>query len=66
MVQKALDKNGAFWVELDRRAKEIERLRAALLRAYKFVSPLSDPLPITNREMAAELMAALEQNGDAK
>ena len=43
-------------------ADEIERLRAVLLRAYKFVSPLSDPLPITNREMAAELMAALEQN----
>ena len=30
MVQKALDKNGSFWAELDRRAKEIERLRAAL------------------------------------
>lgn len=32
MVQKALDKNGSFWAELDRRAKEIEWLRAALQR----------------------------------
>lgn len=44
--------------ELDKLA-EIERLRAALLKAYQFISPLSDPIPMTNSAMAAEIRAVL-------
>ena len=41
-------------------ADEIDRLREMLVRAYQFVSPHSDPLPITNGQMAKEIMAVLE------
>jgi hypothetical protein len=40
-------------------AAEIERLRALLAKAYQFISPHSDPMGISNTQMAAEIMAAI-------
>lgn len=53
----------AFRDGLDKNVHELEaqneKLRKALKRARQFISPDSSPLPITNREMTAEIDAAL-------
>jgi hypothetical protein len=41
---------------------EIELLRGILLKSYRFISPHSDPMGLSNTEMAAEIMRALERH----
>lgn len=47
--------------EIERLTDALDRLRALLLKAYQFISPHSDPMGMSNTEMAAEIMRALEQ-----
>jgi hypothetical protein len=42
--------------------EENDRLRAVLLKAYQFISPLSDPMPVTAGEMAREIMSSLSSD----
>jgi hypothetical protein len=68
MPQKALDKNGSFWVELDRRAKEIERLRAVIVDMLAGLDYLrttnSVPYGFGIDRLEKTGKAALEQSAD--
>lgn len=51
--------NGLIW-SMEQCEARINELGATLSKAYQFISPLSDPMPVTSAEMACEIMAALE------